>query len=257
MAKLTLANPLLGELKFEKMNKPQPRLPPNTTVQRRPLNHAPVASPYAGSSVQKAVYVSRSTPLMAAVKRVKKLLSHVEKRAMQGVDVTKGRDGMKKLAAASEALGKEGEEVVVKASGRAIEQALKVGGWFKSKEAELACNVTVRTGSVQVVDDLVEVEQDEGEDVKNEEGPDGCEAADEQTEQEITMSSNNTAEATAEESLPQEVKSEQKVEEKVEEKDKKRRRRGKRKRATYDKDDMPEARKRWINTVEIVISLKG
>ena len=253
MATLTLAHPLLGELKFEKKNKPKPRLPPNTTVQRRPLNHAPVASPYAGSTVPKAVYVSRSTPLMAAVKRVKRLLLHVEKRAMQSVDVTKGRDGMKKLAAASEALGKDGEEVVVKASGRAIEQALKVGGWFKSKEAELACNVAVRTGSVQVVDDLVEVEGVDSESVKEEEEPDGSEAGDGRTEQDITLSSNHTAEATAEESLPQEDK----LEQKVEGKGKKRRRRGKRKRATYDKDDMPEARKRWINTVEVAISLKG
>src|SRR5205823_736687 len=105
-------------------NTPQPRLPPNTTIRPRPLLHPPVASPYAGPSVPKAVYVSRSTPLMAAVKRVKKLLSHIEKRAMQDVDMTRGgKDGRRKLGAAAaaaaaaaragDALAGTGEEVVV------------------------------------------------------------------------------------------------------------------------------------------------
>lgn len=238
MANTTLLNPLLGELKFEKKNKLQPRLPPNTTIQRRPLNHAPIASPYAGASVQKVVYVSRATPLMAAVKRVKKLLTHIEKRAMQDVDITRGKEGLKKLAAASEALGTNGEEVVVKASGRAIEQALKVGEWFKSKEGELVCKVEVRTGSLQVVDDLVEA-QGEEEDVVEE----VADAAETDVEKA----------AIAPKTPPQEDDSEQKVEQKG----KKRRKRGKRKRAMYDKDDMPEARIRWINTVEVAISLKG
>jgi ribonuclease P/MRP protein subunit POP7 len=265
MAKTTPANALLGELKFEKKNKPQPRLPPNTTIQRRPLNHAPIASPYAGPSVQKVVYVSRSTPLMAAVKRAKKLLSHIEKRAMQDVDITKGKDGLKKLAAASEALGKNGEEVVVRASGRAIEQAVKVGEWFKSKEGELACKVEVRTGSVQVVDDLVEVEEEEEEedsevkvdgdeeDSKDQRAADRAKAGEESSNEGVAVTSEDQQAVTAQETPPQEETSEQKAAQKS----KKRRKRGKRKRAMYDKDDMPEARIRWINTVEVAISLKG
>jgi ribonuclease P/MRP protein subunit POP7 len=250
MANTTLSNPLLGELKFEKKNRPQPRLPPNTTIQRRPLNHAPVASPYAGASVQKVVYVSRSTPLMAAVKRAKKLLTYIEKRAMQDVDITRGKEGLRKLAAASEALGTNGEEVVVRASGRAIEQALKVGEWFKDKEEELACKVEVRTGSLQVVDDLVETQGDE----------DVVEEVAHRAETDVEFSNEGPAiisedpqAATAPKMPPQEEGSEQKMEQKG----KKRRKRGKRKRAMYDKDDMPEARIRWINTVEVAISLKG
>ena len=289
---------VLGKIQFEKkQNKAQPRLPPNTTIQRRPLTHAPVASPYAGSSVQKAVYVSRSTPLMAAVKRVKKLLAHIEKRAMQGVDVTKNRGGgLEELAKASEKLGKGVEAVVVKASGRAMEKALKVGMWFEKKEAELACRVEVRSGSVRVVDDLVEVEVEEDEEGEGDgekgvdeeedgEGVDASESVEELTEQEITMSGNDiegfnveetlpqkeTVEekveqeitmsgndiegATAEETVPQEGRAEQKVEQQG--KKRSRGKRGKRKRAMYDKDDMPEARIRWINTVEVAISWKG
>jgi ribonuclease P/MRP protein subunit POP7 len=253
MAKTISANTLLGGLKFERKNKPQPRLPPNTKIQRRPLNHPPVAAPYAGASVQKVVYVSRSTPLMAAVKRVKKLLSHIEKRAMQDVDITKGKDGLKKLAAASEALGKNGEAVVVRASGRAIEQALKVGEWFKSKEGELACKVDVKTGSVQVVDDLVEVEGDEDEDVNEQEAAEGAKAGDESLDQGTAGSSDHEEGLTTEEAPAKVENPEQKAEQRA----KKRRKRGKRKRAMYDKDDMPEARIRWINTVEVAISLKG
>lgn len=252
MPRATSANGLLGELKFEKKNIPQPRLPPNTKIRRRPLNHPPVASPYTGPSVQKVVYVSRSTPLMAAVKRVKKLLLHIEKRAMQDVDITRDKDGLRRLAAASEALGKNGEDVVVRASGRAIEQALKVGEWFKSKEEELACKVEVRTGSVQVVDDLVEVDGEEDGSVREEDVADSAEAGDESMGQGARSSNDNTG-AAAEGLSPTEETPQQKTEQRG----KKRRRRGKRKREMYDKDDMPEARIRWINTVEVVVSLKG
>jgi ribonuclease P/MRP protein subunit POP7 len=250
MANTTLSNPLLGELKFEKKNRRQPRLPPNTAIQRRPLNHAPVASPYAGASVQKVVYVSRSTPLMAAVKRVKKLLMHIEKRAMQDVDITRGAEGWKQLAAASEALSTNGEEVVVRASGRAIEQALKVGEWFKSREGELACKVEARTGSLQVVDDLVEVQGDEADEV---EIADTAETDVEFSNEGAGVVSEDPQTATAPKTPAEEEGSAQKGDQKG----KKRRKRGKRKRAMYDKDDMPEARIRWINTVEVAISLKG
>jgi ribonuclease P/MRP protein subunit POP7 len=250
MVNTTLSNPLLGELKFEKKNKPQPQLPPNTTIQRRPLNHAPVASPFAGASVQKVVYVSRATPLMAAVKRVKKLLTHIEKRAMQDVDITRGKEGLKKLAAASEALGTNGEKVVVKASGRAIEQALKVGEWFKSKEEELVCKVEVRTGSLQVVDDLVEAQ---GEEDVVEEAADTAETDVEFSNEGGVVVNEDPQAAVAPKTPSQEDDSKQKMGQKG----KKRRKRGKRKRSMYDKDDMPEARIRWINTVEVAISLKG
>ena len=188
---------------------------------------------------------------MAAVKRVKKLLTHIEKRAMQDVDITRGKEGLKKLAAASEALGTNGEKVVVKASGRAIEQALKVGEWFKSKEGELACKVEVRTGSLQVVDDLVEA-QGEEEDAA-EEAADNAETDVESSNEGGVAISKDPQTAVAPKTPLQEDDSKQEREQKG----KKRRKRGKRKRAMYDKDDMPEARIRWINTVEVAISLKG
>lgn len=288
---------LAVDLKFEKKNKPQCLLPPNITIQRRPLNHAPVASPYADASVQKVVYVSSKTPIMAAVKRVKKLLSHIERRAMQHVDITNGNNGIRKLTEASENLRKNGEEVVVKASGRAIERAMKVGDWFKSKEDEVQCRVEVRTGNVQVVDDLIEIEEQEGtkEDVKMREADGGEDAEhDKEVDQSDAADEDKTPNQEAAQSLTQDKETGHDVVQQEDagkqsirtetatssnpaeqtsviqqtgentatatgaaKKNRKRGRRGKRKRPTYDKDDVPEARIRWIHTIEVAISLKG
>jgi ribonuclease P/MRP protein subunit POP7 len=207
---------------------------------------------------------------MAAVKRVKKLLSHIEKRAMQDLDMTqegRRKDGRRKLAAAakaakaSDALAGTGEEVVVRASGRAMEQALKVGEWFQRREGELACTVAVRTGSVQVVDDLVEVEVevggegDPGDDAGEEPAAVAADSAEEvgggSVEHGAGSSSGGTGVVVVDSSPPEEMPG-QRTEQRG-----KKRRRGKRKRPMYDKGDMPEARIRWINTVEVAISLKG
>ena len=256
----------LSKLKFEKKNQSMAKLPPNLTVERRPLIHAPVASPFAGAAVQKVVYVSRNTPIMSTVKRVKKLLLHIEKRAMQDVDLTKDRNGMRKLAEANEKLRKSGEEVLVKASGRAMEQALKVGEWFRSREDELACKVEVRTGSVQAIDDIVEkdpedtvaetqsgeanapstpIETHEKSLISTDEGHE-----DSQPKVEISgwddslqqgSDHNNTGNAATAGHVQQENQP------------KKRQRRGKRKKSILDED--ASARIRWVKTVEVAISL--
>lgn len=259
----------LAKLKFEKKNQSMAKLPPDLMVERRPLIHAPIASPFAGVGVQKVVYVSRNTPIMAAVKRVKKLLLHVEKRAMQGVDLTKDRNGMRKLAEANEKLGKNGEAVLVKASGRAMEQALRVGEWFTNREDELACNVDVRTGSVQAVDDIVEKEADEtaaGNQHENADDTSVMETLDttllsaserlaSSTQPPIQTSglddsagpvSTNEKEGIIQDNTSNVVKAAETL--------KKRKRRGKRKKSMLDEDT--SARIRWVNTVEVAISLK-
>jgi ribonuclease P/MRP protein subunit POP7 len=259
----------LAKLKFEKKNRSMAKLPPNLIVERRPLVHAPIASPFAGAGVQKVVYVSRNTPIMAAVKRVKKLLLHVEKRAMQGVDLTKDRNGLRKLAEANERLGKNGEAVLIKASGRAMEQALRVGEWFKNREDELACNVDVRTGSVQAVDDIVEKEADESAAEDQPENADDTSAMETLNTSLLSASerlasstqpplhtsglddsagpvSTNQKEGVTQDSTSNVVK--------AAETQKKRKRRGKRKKSMLDEDT--SARIRWVNTVEVAISLK-
>ena len=252
----------LAKLKFEMKNQSMPKLPPNMTVERRPLMHAPIASPFAGAGVQKVVYVSCNTPIMAAVKRVKKLLSHVEKRAMQGVDLISDRNGTTKLAEANAKLAESGEAVLVRASGRAMQQALRVGQWFRNREDELACNVDVRTGSVQAVDDIVEKQGDVS--IAGEQPQDLIDTS--------AMGITDTSIITAthiETSTPAEPHEPagpvQKEAGEVQastasaagngEIPKKRRRRGKRQKAVLDEETT--ARLRWVKTVELAISLKG
>jgi ribonuclease P/MRP protein subunit POP7 len=65
----------------------------------------------------------------------------------------RGRDAREK--------GKEPEEVLVKATGKAIEKALRIALYFQGQED---CAVRLRTGSVGAVDDvLVKERGEEGE----------------------------------------------------------------------------------------------
>ena len=253
-------------------NKQLPRLPASATITRRPINHAPVASPFAGSNVQKVVYVSRKTPVIAAVKRAKKFLAEIERRAMQscGVDgVLSRKTGdealRRKLESVSEKLEKEGEEVLVRASGRAMGQALRVGEWFRAREEEVRTKVEVRVGSVSVVDDVVERDREEGDeedsdvvsDEENGEEPTGLEGG--ETTMELLRNLEGH-EGTAEErreagSDRAGAKHVTGIE--VTDYSGKSKSQRKRKRREYDPDDLPDARLRWIKTVEVAISLRA
>jgi ribonuclease P/MRP protein subunit POP7 len=263
----------LATLQHEKKNHNLHRLPPNYTVQRRPLNHAPVANIRAGAAVPKVVYVSQQTPLMAAVKRVKKILGHIEKRAMQQAGVTmagRDRDRRHRIKAANETITRNKEEVLVKASGRAMSQALRVGEWFRNKEKEFLCDVAVRTGSASVVDDLVEVPpQDEGDEGEKLVEGDGEEAEKEETTIEYgdttleiighhvatSSSSVERLQSSADTGQDKENMEDEVDDEQV--KKSTRAKRKKRKRPMYAEDDVPEARLRHIKTVEVAITLQG
>jgi ribonuclease P/MRP protein subunit POP7 len=252
----------LAKLKHGKKNQSLQRLPANAAIQRRPINHAPVASPFAGARVQKVVYVSSKTPLMSAVKRVKRLLHEIEKRATQDVKLIDNgeRVGLRKLAEARERLAKDGEEVLVKASGRAMQQALSVGEWFRTKESEIRCKVEVTTGSVSVVDDVVEgdgKEEDEEEEIPVEQQEDSIILEGGETTLELLGS---TAKSVGEQASGPEQKRENNRPSEAAatgESKTKRRRRKRKKRATYDSEDLPEQRLRWIKTVEVAISFKA
>ncbi|KAK5455251.1 hypothetical protein LTS15_005971 [Exophiala xenobiotica] len=265
----------LATLQHEKKNHNLQRLPANYTVQRRPLNHAPVANIRAGAAVPKVVYVSQQTPLMAAVKRVKKILGHIEKRAMQQAGVTmagKDRDRRHRVKAANETIARNKEEVLVKASGRAMSQALRVGEWFRNKEKEFLCDVAVRTGSASVVDDLVEVPpQEKGEDGQRLDEGDGDGEAAEKEETRIeygdttleiighhiatSLSSVERLQSSANTGQDKENMDDEVDDEQV--KKSTRAKRKKRKRPMYAEDDVPEARLRHIKTVEVAITLQG
>ncbi|RMZ84047.1 hypothetical protein DV737_g1355, partial [Chaetothyriales sp. CBS 132003] len=196
-------------------------------VDRLMKMHAPIASPFAGADVQKVVYVSSKTPLMAAVKRVRKFLMQIEKRATQDVRlVERGeREGMRRLVEARERMKKE--EVMVKASGRAMAKAVAVGRWFEDKETEWQLLGAVEEEANATAPSIVAVDV----------GP-IAEGLAEQNEH--VVSTSDVAESAAEPARK-----------------KKRRKRTRKRRALSDTDEMPEQRLRWIKTVEVAISFKA
>ncbi|KAF2856727.1 hypothetical protein T440DRAFT_503389 [Plenodomus tracheiphilus IPT5] len=165
-----------------------PKLPPTATLTKRPILHPPLPTPFASAASPKIIYITASTPYIPALKRVRKLLAEIEKRAKQssssafqtrggarrGAGIGSGKTGFAEANGRLEAGavekdivegvrggkgGKAGEEVFLKATGRAMARALEVGVYF---QGEVGYKVRVEMGSVRAVDD---VEVGEGEDV--------------------------------------------------------------------------------------------
>ena len=118
----------------------------------------PIPSPYSGADRQKVVYVSTKTPFISAVKRVRKLLDEIDKRSTGKIDLVDGKGSdkqkLRKLGERNNAsTGKEPEEVVMKATNRAIQNVLGLALFFQGQDD---CRVRLRTGTVSVVDDIVE-----------------------------------------------------------------------------------------------------
>ncbi|PMD15112.1 hypothetical protein NA56DRAFT_664244 [Hyaloscypha hepaticicola] len=160
---------------LSKPHKKLPRLPPTQKIQKRPLLHPPIASPRTGSSTPKEIYVSASSPFISTIKRVRTYLSQIESRAagkitlssahknhhahiktaiQKGVEKARGGGGEDGGNGKGGKRGRGGgEEVVLKATGKAIERLLQVALFFEEEEG---VKVEIRTGSVGAVDDVVE-----------------------------------------------------------------------------------------------------
>ncbi|KAI5292783.1 hypothetical protein KEM55_007509 [Ascosphaera atra] len=160
---------------------------------------------------------------MSAVKRVQKLLRHAEKRATSSIDMSKKvgeKQRIKQLAEASEELAKE--PVYIKATGRAIEKAVNMGKWFEEKDDYA---VEMKPGSVLVVDDIVPREGSE--------------------HQEAQAPQQSSPEAVSED---HEGEREPKKAKKT---------RSTKKNLAVDEDgDLLESRTRYVNTIEITVTLK-
>lgn len=133
-----------------------PTLPSNYKIQKRPLLHPPIAAPRTNASVQKVVYVSASSPFISTIKRVRKLLSHVENRAAGPIKfgARSSNEILKDIEAGVGGKARE-EEVVMKATGKAIEKLLGIALYWQGQDDVL---VRIRTGSVGAVDDVVDAE---------------------------------------------------------------------------------------------------
>ncbi|KAL9125348.1 MAG: hypothetical protein Q9217_005440, partial [Psora testacea] len=122
--------------------------------------------------------------------RVRKLLQQIDKRAVGKIDLVnaKGSDKqrLKELSERVAAAHSENiapEEVVLKATNRAIERALGLGLYFQGQED---VRVRIRTGSVGVVDDIIEVPRDrEGADLDGDADMGGGQEEEEGEEEEV------------------------------------------------------------------------
>lgn len=194
---------------------------------------------------------------MSAVKRVQKILRVAEKRAIEGCTAAarnnrkgkgKGKGGGRTTTAADMVRIKEKlkeEKVYVRATGRAMERALQLGKWFEERgkggdgngdgsKGDEEYEVSVKTGSVCVVDDIVPVEKEDGED--GEEG-------DKDIGDAMDASSADGGKT-----------------ETVESKNQRRRRRKRLRRLQAQRalleNGVPESRTRWVKMVEVAINLK-
>ncbi|RHZ68284.1 ribonuclease P subunit p20 family protein [Aspergillus thermomutatus] len=234
--------PLAKNLQFEKKNKDMLKVPKYARIQKRPIPHAPVASPYAGASVPKIVYVSTNSPFMSAVKRIQKLLRQAEKRATAAVNLSSSkrtdRQKLAQVARGQEQLSKE--EVFVKATGRAIEKALSVGRWFEDRGNEYA--VRVKTGSVLVVDDIEEDEEAKRKAIAEAERVLQQEPAQEKKDDDGDQTAPDPfGDAPAPRSSKSETKKRKRAADAL---------------ASASGEELPETRTRWVNMVEIAVTLK-
>lgn len=145
--------------KSPQSNSRRPQRPKNWRVQKRPILHPPISSPYAGADHPKVVYISAKTPFISAVKRVRRLLSLIEKRSVGKVDLISGKGSDKQKLNAldtqvSPEKGKDPEEVILKGTNTVIEKVLGLALFFQGQEDLI---VRLRTGTVGVVDDIVMV----------------------------------------------------------------------------------------------------
>ncbi|KAG9235243.1 Rpp20 subunit of nuclear RNase MRP and P-domain-containing protein [Amylocarpus encephaloides] len=169
-------------LKPKSSHKKLSRLPDTHKIQKRPLLHPPVASPYSSSTTSpKTIYVSSTTPFIATIKRIRAYLSAIESRSassskqihqniacrpnaknrteeLRGL-MQDGKEGAF-LRGVEQAVKKrgEGEEVVLKATGKAVERLMSVAIWLENEGEGEEFVVRVRTGSVGAVDDVVKKE---------------------------------------------------------------------------------------------------
>ncbi|KAI1000104.1 hypothetical protein K3495_g8096 [Podosphaera aphanis] len=137
-----------------------PRLNSNQRIRKRPLLHPAIAPPRSAATTPKIIYISNHSNFVVTIKRVRTLLNHIETRAL-GADATSllRKDPHTVLRTISHAVregkGKErrGEEVIMKASGKAIEKGLRLAAWWSAQED---VTVELRTGSVGAIDDIVD-----------------------------------------------------------------------------------------------------
>lgn len=150
----------------------------------------------------------------------------------------------------------KGEEVFVKATGRAIEKALSVGRWFEKQEDKFG--VRVNTGTVLVVDDVEEDEDvkqrvvEEGGRLQKQEG----ETTTADTAKQDASQEGSTTTTSAVSSMPLSTPSSASASAPASSISKSASKKRKRAANAAAEAELPETRTRWVNMVEVAVSLK-
>ena len=134
-------------------------------IKKRPPLRPAIPSPYTGASSPKVIYVSSSTPFKSVVKRVHKLLRLVDQRATGKASLGDGKNGSQNVLSQlsrgemnrNHQSASSMEEVLLKGTGKAVEKVLGLGLFFAEQDG---VKIRVGTGTISVVDDIVEADRD-------------------------------------------------------------------------------------------------
>lgn len=139
---------------------------PDSKIQKRPLLHPAIPSPRTSSSSPKIIYVSASSPFISVVKRVRKNLSAMQARLTGPINLRHpSKDVLQQVHEATRKGKRDGEEVILKGTGKAIQKVLTLAAWFQDEaQSDLGVKVVLRTSSVGAIDDVVRRDEEEGED---------------------------------------------------------------------------------------------
>ncbi|POS88412.1 hypothetical protein EPUL_000051 [Erysiphe pulchra] len=162
-----------------------PRLPSGFKISKRPLLHPAIIPRYTSSTKNpQVIYISSKSSFIGTIKRVRVLLDHIRSRSFGGTggggnhprknnsssllplpqndnDNNKVDDilmtNLSKAIQEEERNGNKirNEEVILKASGKAIEKGLRFAAWWNSQSDVI---VQLRTGSTGAIDDIVDHE---------------------------------------------------------------------------------------------------
>ncbi|TQS38988.1 hypothetical protein Golomagni_00495 [Golovinomyces magnicellulatus] len=140
------------------------RLSSEQKISKRPLLHPAILGRSSSSGAPRVIYVSTKSSFVGTIKRVRLLLDQIRKRS-QGDKVTSllRQDSGDVQKALSKAVIEEknrikdamNEEVVIKASGKAIDKGLRLASWCSTLDN---VKTELRTGSVGAVDDIVDMD---------------------------------------------------------------------------------------------------
>ncbi|KUI69770.1 hypothetical protein VM1G_04846 [Cytospora mali] len=130
-----------------------PALSKNSKIHKRPINRGRVLNRGGPplSPKQPIIYVGTKSPFMGIVNKVRHALDHSPaSRSTKGLPLAARMAALN--APATKAPEGEQDEILVRGTGRAIATTLHVAAWFGRQND---CRVSVRTMSLEAVDDVV------------------------------------------------------------------------------------------------------